>query len=185
MTTASERELRDKATQLRRTILRTALKAGKGHIPPAFSWVEIAVALYQGGLLRLRPSEPRWAERDRFLLSKGHGCLTLYSMLAEFGYFSASELDEFAGDGSLLAGHPDTNIPGVESISGSLGHGLGLGAGLALSAKLDGNGWNTVVLMGDRECYEGSVWEAARFAAHHGLGKLTAIIDRNRLAASG
>ena len=185
MTTASERELRDKATQLRRTILRTALKAGKGHIPPAFSWVEIAVALYQGGLLRLRPSEPRWAERDRFLLSKGHGCLTLYSMLAEFGYFSASELDGFAGDGSLLAGHPDRNIPGVESISGSLGHGLGVGAGLALSAKLDGNGWNTVVLMGDGECNEGMIWEAVMFASHHRLDNLVAIVDYNNLQGLG
>jgi len=179
--------LQDKAADLRRTILKTALKAGKGHVPPAFSWVEIAVALFHGGggLLRLHPSDPHWADRDRFLLSKGHGCLTLYAVLADLGYFSADELENFAGDGSLLAGHPDREVPGVEVISGSLGHGLGTGAGLALSAKLDGKDRNTVVLLGDGECHEGSVWEAAMFAAHHGLGKLTAIIDRNRLSATG
>lgn len=185
MAVISESELIGKAAETRRTILQTALKAGKGHVPPAFSWVEIAVALYYGDLLDYRPAEPRWSDRDRFLLSKGHGCLTLYAILADLGFFPASELEAFAGDGGMLAGHPDPEIPGVESISGSLGHGLGVGAGLALSARIDGKNWRSVVLMGDGECHEGSVWEGAMFAAHHGLSNLTAIIDRNQLAATG
>lgn len=173
-----------KAAELRLHILRTALKAGKGHVPPAFSWVEIGVALFYGGHLNLRPHDPKWENRDRFILSKGHGCLTLYAMLADLGFFPKTELDNFCGPGSLLAGHPDTQIPGVEGISGSLGHGLGLSAGLALGAKLHSYPWKVVTVMGDGECQEGSVWEAAMFASHHQLHNLVAIIDRNGLGAT-
>lgn len=173
-----------KAAELRLHILRTALKAGKGHVPPAFSWVEIGVALFYGGHLNLRPHDPKWENRDRFILSKGHGCLTLYAMLADMGFFPKTELDNFCGPGSLLAGHPDTQIPGVEGISGSLGHGLGLSAGLALGAKLHSYPWKVVTVMGDGECQEGSVWEAAMFASHHQLHNLVAIIDRNGLGAT-
>ena len=176
--------LKCKAAELRLNILKTALKAGKGHVPPAFSWVEIGVALFYGGGLQLRPSEPKWENRDRFILSKGHGCLTLYAILADLGFFSKSELGHFCGPGSLLAGHPDTNIPGVEAISGSLGHGLGVSAGLALGAKLNSQQWNVVTVMGDGECQEGSVWEAAMFASHHHLNNLVAVIDRNQLGAT-
>ncbi len=173
-----------KAAELRLHILRTALKAGKGHVPPAFSWVEIGVALFYGGHLNLRSHDPKWENRDRFILSKGHGCLTLYAMLADLGFFPKTELDNFCGPGSLLAGHPDTQIPGVEGVSGSLGHGLGLSAGLALGAKLHSYPWKVVTVMGDGECQEGSVWEAAMFASHHQLHNLVAIIDRNGLGAT-
>lgn len=173
------------AARLRIVALETALRAGKGHVPPAFSWVEIAVALFHGGVLRLRPHEPNWPDRDRFILSKGHGCLTLYAAMADLGFFNRSELDSFAKGGALLPGHPDPVIPGVEAVSGSLGHGLGVGSGMALGARLDGRDALTVVVLGDGELHEGSVWEAAMFAAHHKLSRLTAIIDRNGLASTG
>jgi len=176
--------LEHKAAELRLRILETALAAGKGHVPPAFSWVEIGVALFHGGVLRLRPTEPRWPGRDRFILSKGHGCLTLYAILADLGFLPMSALEGFAQGGSVLAGHPDPAIPGVEIVSGSLGHGLGLGAGLALGARHDRADWLVVTLLGDGECNEGSVWEAASFAGHHRLGNLVAIVDRNRLCAT-
>ncbi|MGE0472992.1 MAG: transketolase [Nitrospirales bacterium] len=176
--------LEQKAAELRLQILLTALKAGKGHVPPAFSWVEIGVALFYGGHLNIRPHEPQWEGRDRFILSKGHGCLTLYAIMADLGFFPKTELENFCSPGSLLAGHPDTNIPGVEGISGSLGHGLGVSAGLALGAKLYSSPWNVVTVLGDGECQEGSVWEAAMFASHHRLNNLMAILDRNGLGAT-
>lgn len=177
-------ELSEKAADIRVRVLETALKAGKGHVPPAFSWTEIAVALYYGGILRHDPKNPRWPERDRFILSKGHACLTLYAILADQGYFPLSELDNFGGPGAMLAGHPDPAIPGVEAVSGSLGHGLGVGAGLALGCKIDKGQWTVFVQLGDGECDEGSVWEAAMFAAHNHLDNLVAIVDRNRLSAT-
>ncbi len=176
--------LSQKSSELRLHILNAALKAGKGHVPPAFSWVEIGVALFYGGHLSFRPSEPKWEGRDRFILSKGHGCLTLYAILADLGFIPKEALDSFCQPGNVLAGHPDTNIPGVEVISGSLGHGLGVSAGLALGAKLNSQSWNVVTVMGDGECQEGSVWEAAMFASHHRLDNLVAVIDRNQLGAT-
>ena len=118
------------------------------------------------------------------MLSKGHGCLTLYAILSDLNFFSKKELDNFAGDGSILAGHPDENIPGVEISSGSLGHGLGVGCGMALSAKKNNEKWNTFVLLGDGECQEGSVWEALIFANKHKLDNLIAIVDRNQLGST-
>ena len=173
-----------KAAFLREQILKTALQAGKGHVAPALSWVEIAVTLFYGGHLNFRANEPRWEERDRFILSKGHGCLTLYAMLADLGFIPISELSTFVKDGSRLAGHPDPDIPGVEVLSGSLGHGLGVGAGYCFGARLDQANWKTFVLLGDGECQEGSIWEAAAFASHHRLKNLIAIVDRNRLGAT-
>lgn len=177
-------DLQKKAVEIRKRVLSAALKAGKGHVPPAFSWVEIGVHLYYGDILRFDAARPGWPERDRFLLSKGHACLTLYAILSDLGFFSAEELENFAGDGSMLAGHPDPLIPGVEAISGSLGHGLGIGAGLALGARLNHQDWSVFVLLGDGECDEGSVWEAAMFASHHKLQNLVAIVDRNHLSAT-
>lgn len=178
------RELELKAAELRLAALETALAGGKGHIPPAFSWADVAVALFYAGVLQVRPKEPRWSERDRFILSKGHGCLTLYALLADLGFVDAGELSRFAGRGSLLPGHPDTLIPGVEACSGSLGHGLGVGAGMALAGQLDVAPWRVFVLLGDGECNEGSIWEAAMFAGHQRLHNLIAIVDRNRLGAT-
>lgn len=172
-----------KAAKLRLKILQTALKAGKGHVPPAFSCIDILTALYYGGIMNHRPKEPKWPERDRFILSKGHAALALYVVLGDLGYFDVSELDSFEVGGHILAGHPDIGINGVEMNTGSLGHGLGVGAGLALAAKLDKKPWMTYCLLGDGECDEGSIWEAAMFSSHHELGNLVAIVDRNRLQA--
>lgn len=177
-------DLRDKAVQIRRTVLETALAAKKGHVPPAFSWVEIGVALYYGGILRVDTARPDWTGRDRFILSKGHACLTLYAILADLGFFPKSHLGEFAGNGALLPGHPEPQIPGVDAISGSLGHGLGFAAGMSLAARLDGQSWRTFTVLGDGECQEGSIWEAAMFAGQHKLGNMIAILDNNKLAAT-
>ena len=176
--------LERKAYELRLVALETALCGKKGHIPPAYSWAEIASVLFFGGILQLRPDEPRWAGRDRFILSKGHACLTLYAAMADLDFFAKTELERFAGNGSLLPGHPDTAIPGVEACSGSLGHGLGLGAGMAVAARLDRADWRVFVVLGDGECNEGSIWEAAMFAGHQKLHNLVAIVDRNRLGAT-
>lgn len=176
--------LERKALQIRRTVLQTALWGGKGHIPPAFSWVDIATVLFYGNILKIDPQKPKWKDRDRFILSKGHACLTLYAALSDLGFFSQNELKSFAGSGSLLAGHPDVEIPGVEVCSGSLGHGLSVGAGMATAAKLGDLPWFTYVILGDAECHEGSIWEAALYSGHQKLGRLIAIIDRNMLGAT-
>ena len=178
------RQLEQKAAELRLRMLETALAGRKGHIPPAYSWTEVAVALFYGGVLRVRPSEPKWPGRDRLLLSKGHACLALYAALSDLGFFPAAELQKFAGPGSLLPGHPDMEIPGVENASGSLGHGLGVGCGLALAARMDDAPWKVFVVLGDAECQEGSIWEAAMLAGHHKLHNLIAVVDRNRLGAT-
>lgn len=180
----STKALQRKSYELRLTALETALAGKKGHIPPAYSWADVATALFYGGVLRLRPHEPKWAGRDRFILSKGHACLTLYAILVDLGFVSADELTQFAGKGSLLPGHPDTEIPGVEACSGSLGHGLGVACGMAMAARLDRADWRAFVVLGDGECNEGSVWEAAMLAGHQKLHNLIAVVDRNRLGAT-
>ncbi len=177
-------ELTAAAARVRRMILEMAVRAGKGHIGGAFSATEILVALYHGGVLRLRPGEPDWPGRDRFLLSKGHACLVQYAVLADLDILPRAHVERFGDDGELLGNHPDRRIPGVEADSGSLGNGLGIAAGLALGAQLDGDDRLSVVLLGDGECYEGAVWEAAAFAAHERLGRLVAIVDRNGLCAT-
>ena len=170
-----------KARQIRRTILEMVVTAGKGHIGGSLSAVEVLVALYHGGCLHLEAKDPKNPSRDRFILSKGHACEALYAVLADRGFFPMSELTHMGRNDCRLGGHPDRRLPGVEADTGSLGNGLGLGAGLAMAAGLQGASWRTVVLLGDGECQEGSVWEAMMFASHRGLGRLTAIIDRNRL----
>tara|TARA_Y100000389_G_scaffold26629_1_gene22891 strand:+ start:28256 stop:29095 length:840 start_codon:yes stop_codon:yes gene_type:complete len=172
------------AREIRKIVLQTALNAKKGHVPSAFSWVEIAVVLYFRGIIKFDANNPKLADRDRFILSKGHGCLTLYAILSKLGFFSKELLDDFGGKGAILPGHPDTEIPGVETCTGSLGHGLGVGAGFAMSAKLEKSKWYTYVVLGDAECHEGSIWEAAMFAGHQKLNSLVAIVDRNKLGAT-
>lgn len=174
-------ELTNICARVRRMILETVVAAGKGHIGGSLSAVEILVALYHGGILRVNAKNTIDPVRDRFIMSKGHACEVLYAVLADCGFFSASELMRLGREGSMLGGHPDRRIPGVEANTGSLGNGLGIGAGLAFAAKLDKAAWRTFVLLGDGECYEGSVWEAMMFAAHHALDNLVAIIDRNQL----
>lgn len=173
-------ELVKKTSWVRNQILEMIVSANKGHIGGAFSCTDILVTLYYGGILRCDPNDPDWSGRDRFILSKGHSCVALYAILADLGFFSISELNSFCQKGSMLGGHPDRNIPGIEADTGSLGHGLGIAAGLALSAKIDKKDFMSVVLLGDGECYEGSVWESAMFAEHHQLSNLIAIVDRNQ-----
>jgi len=176
-------DLKRKANQLRRQVLEMSYAHG-GHISTCYSYVEILVALYYGGILRHDPQRPEWAERDRFLLSKGHGETLLFAALADMGYFPAEWCDTaYRGGECRLGGHVDHKIPGIETTSGALGHGLGLGCGMAWAAGRAGHGHHHYVLMGDAECSEGSVWEAALFAARHNLGNLVAIVDRNRIGS--
>ncbi len=172
-------KLVSKAKWVRRQILEMVAAAGKGHIGGALSCTDILVMLYYDDILRFDPRRPDWKERDRFILSKGHSSIALYAVLADLGFFSVGDLVSFCREGSYLGGHPDKAIPGIEVDSGSLGHGLAIGAGLAVAAEMDGKDYITVVLMGDGECQEGSVWEAAMFAAQRHLGNLVAVIDNN------
>lgn len=170
---------------LRRTIIETLDAGGRGHPGSAMSLVEILRVLYDD-ILRVRPDEPAWPERDRLLLSKGHGCLALYVMLADKGFFPAAELEKFCKADSILGGHPEYGkVPGVEASTGSLGHGLSIGIGMALAARLDGRDSRVFVVMGDGESNEGSVWEAAMCAAKHRLDALTVLVDYNKLQSYG
>jgi len=177
------RKLRKKANWVRRQVLEMIVSAGKGHIGGAFSCTDILVTLYYGDILRFKPSNKGWSNRDRFILSKGHSAASLYAILADFGFFPLSYLRKYQKEGCLLGGHPSRKIPGIEADTGSLGHGLGIGAGLALSAKMDKKNFMTIVLLGDGECCEGSVWEAAMFSAKHKLNNLIGIIDNNGLCS--
>jgi len=172
-----------KARHLRRQVLEMTLAAGRGHVAPSFSCVELLVSLYLGGVLHVRPSEPNWPDRDRFILSKGQAANLLYALLADMGFFDTDELMSFTRAGSRLGGHCEDHIPGVECFTGSLGHGLSIGAGIALAAQMDDRQHLTVVLLGDGECQEGSVWEAAMFASTRRLSRLIALVDRNGLQA--
>ncbi len=176
-------DLKKKARWVRNKVLEMCLRAGAGHIAPAFSCTEILVCLYYGDILRFKPKDPKWKNRDRFILSKGQGCAALYAILADLGFLPVPELNSYCQQGSRLGGHSESNVPGVEAFTGSLGHGLSIGAGMALAAKMDSKDYKTIVLLGDGECQEGSVWEAAMFASQHHLNDLIAIIDRNKLQA--
>lgn len=167
------------ALAVRRLVLRMIASANKGHIGGSLSCADILVALYFGGGLSVRPEDPSWPDRDRFVFSKGHSCEAFYAVLALAGFIPEDWLATYGKNGSRLGGHPDHFLPGVEVSSGSLGHGLGQGAGMAFAARYFSRPNLTFVLLGDGECYEGSVWEAAQFSAHHELGALIAIVDRN------
>lgn len=173
--------LQETAKHIRSQVLRTINGAGLGHIGGDFSVTDILVTLYEG-VLNLDPSNPAWAPRDRFILSKGHCAAALYSVLAHSGYFSADRLQHFAANLSPLNGHPNRNkIPGVETNTGPLGHGLPVAVGCATAAQITGAAFRTFVVVGDGELQEGSNWEAAMYAAQRKLGALTLIVDRNRL----
>ena len=177
-------DLVEHARRIRVLILESVYRAGKGHIGGAFSIVEVLVALYHGGAMRHNSADPGWESRDRFILSKGHAGIALYAVLADIGYFDLAQLG-LLNQGQLLAEHPDPRTPGVEVVSGSLGHGLSVGAGMSMGHRMTNQECRTFVLLGDGECNEGSVWEAAMFAAHHRLGNLCAIVDRNGLITHG
>ncbi len=172
-----------KALWVRQQVLEMCVAAGAGHIAPALSCTDILVALYHGGVLRVNPQNPAQPDRDRFILSKGHACTALYAVLADLGYFPISDLKTHCQAGTHLGGHSETGTPGVEASTGSLGHGLPIGNGMALASKIDRKDDTTIVLLSDGECQEGSNWEAALFAAQHRLDNLVAIIDRNGLQA--
>ncbi|MGB2566971.1 transketolase [Micromonospora citrea] len=174
-------ELRRISQQVRRSIVRMIDRAQMGHIGGDLSVTDILVTCFWGAL-SLDPKRPAWRERDRFILSKGHCAAALYSTLAHCGFFHAEELDTFMAPMSALNGHPNKiKVPGVETNTGALGHGLPVATGCAIAARLAGETWRTVVVLGDGEMQEGSNWEAAMTASHYGLSSLTAVVDRNRL----
>jgi transketolase len=180
--------LETKARQIRLEIVRVATMMGeerRAHPGPALSITDIMVALYYQ-CLRIDPKIPKWADRDRLILSKGHACLVLYAILADLGYFEHAHLDTLRHVGSILQGHPDMQkTPGVDMTTGSLGNGLGLGVGVALAAKIDQKSYNTYVIIGDGESQEGVVWEAAQTAVKYQLDNLIAFLDINGLQSCG
>lgn len=177
-------ELNNIAKDLRRQIFKMIYKAGGGHIGPSFSIVEILTALYFGGLMRYEASSPNMPERDRFILSKGHASAALYAVLARSNFFEKQLLNKYCQPGCILGGHPNMRqIPGVEASTGALGHGLLYAVGIAMAGKIDEQDYHVFTVLGDGECQEGSIWEAALFAAQHKLNNLTVIIDYNKLQA--
>jgi transketolase len=170
------------ALQIRLTILEQAKRAGVGHIGSALSVADIIAALYSGGM---DVSDPDAPNRDRLVLSKGHAALALYAALHQRGWLTREELNTYCEDGSLLGVHPEHRLRGVDFSTGSLGHGLALGAGAALAARLQGSSRRVFVLLSDGECNEGSIWESAMFAAHQELSNLVVIIDMNGQQALG
>ena len=176
---ASEAEMEAIAKRLRRHIITMTGKAGSGHPGGSLSAVEILTALYFK-VLRHKPSDPQWPDRDRFILSKGHAAPLLYATLAECGYFPVEELPTLRQMDSRLQGHTDRTItPGVEMSAGALGQGLSFGIGTALAGRLDEQNYRVYVLLGDGECDEGQVWEAAMAAAHFKVDNLAAVVDNN------
>jgi len=182
---SSSPPLDERSLYLRRLVVRALEGGGRGHIGSTLSLIEIFRVLFDD-ILAYRPQEPDWPERDRCILSKGHGCLALYALLADKGYFPLDVLDGFCRKGSILGGHPEAGkVPGVEASTGALGHGLSIGVGVALAQRLRGRGSRVFVVLGDGEINEGSVWEAALSAHKHGLSNLVAMIDYNKIQSSG
>ncbi len=178
-------DLKKICKDIRIDILDSICGAGSGHIGGSFSMVEIVLALYYD-VMRIDPKNPKMENRDRFLLSKGHACPCLYAVLAGRGYFEKEELNRERKLHSILQGHPDNNrCPGVEASTGSLGQGISIAVGMALGIKLIGTGAHVYTVIGDGECAEGLVWEAAEAAAHFKLDNLTVILDHNGLQIDG
>jgi transketolase len=178
--------MKEIARQLRLDILDMTTRAASGHPSSSFSCVEILVALFYGGILRYRPEDPWWPERDRFIMSKGHAAPALYAILAQTGYFNREELWRLRQIDSPVQGHPIQGMmPGVEATTGSLGQGLSVGLGHLLGARLSGLDYRVYVLLGDGECEAGQIWEAAMAAAHFKADRLTAILDYNKYQETG
>jgi transketolase len=173
--------LEQKARWVRRETLKIHGRAPETRVASSLSAVEILVALRYGGLMRFDAALPFWEGRDRLVISKGHGSICYYPILADLGYFPNEELEQVCQEGSFLGGIPDTLIPGYESINGSLGHGLGVACGMALALRRRRSESTVYVILGDGELNEGSVWEAIMFAAQHRLENLVAIVDNNKL----
>lgn len=173
-------QLQEKARQFRIEIIKMIAKAGSGHPGGSFSAIDLLVALYTQKL-RINPKDPFWSERDRFVMSKGHGCAALYVVLADLGFFPKKELNYFRKINNLLQGHTSSKIPGVEMSAGSLGQGLSFGNGITFACRLDKKNYNVYVMLGDGEVQEGQIWEAAMTTSHHKLNNVIAILDRNRI----
>ena len=169
---------------LRKRIVDVLYHAGRGHIGPSMSLVETLRVLYDS-VLKFDSSNPNMADRDRFILSKGHGCLALYAMLEDKGFISEKELFSFCSFDGLVGGHPTAKTPGVEFATGSLGHGLSFAVGVAAALRIDGSSSRVFAVLGDGECGEGAVWEAAMSAGKQKLSSLTAIVDYNKLQSYG
>ena len=186
MLDAGERKrLKTKARELREKIIEVTFTCGGAHVGGAFSQHEILVALYYKAL-KIDPKRPAWEDRDRFILSKGHGGVGHAVILGDLGFFDPALLKEFNKTGSPFGMHLDRlKVPGVDFSTGSLGHGLALGLGAALGARQTGKSWHTYVVMSDGECAEGSVWEAAMAAGNFKATNLTAFVDRNRFSLDG
>ncbi|MEE8323027.1 MAG: transketolase [Candidatus Bathyarchaeia archaeon] len=179
------KDLEAKTRLFRREILEMTFKAGSGHPGGSLSAVDIITVLYYHQM-RIDPKNPKWVDRDRFVLSKGHVCPALYAVLAEIGFFPKQALWTLRRPESILQGHPDMRLtPGVEMSTGSLGQGLSVACGMALAARLDEKDYAVYCMLGDGEVQEGNVWEGAMFATHERLDNLIAILDRNRLQIEG
>lgn len=180
-----EIKLKRTAVQIRKHVLRMIKAGGAGHIGGALSCTDMLTALYFK-ILRVDPQNPTWPERDRFVLSAGHKCLALYGTLAERGFFDTAVLDTYGALCTKLGGHPDMHkLPGVESNTGALGHGLSIAGGMAMGLKMDGLDSKVYVILGDGELAEGSNWEAAAASSHHKLDNLVAFVDRNKFQHGG
>lgn len=178
--------LQKTAIQLSRQIIEMTTKAGSGHPSSSLSMIDILVALYFGGVMNYRPKQPKWPERDRLILSKGHGAPGLYAVLAKAGYFDQDKLMTLREIGSPLEGHPNMRVlPGIEASTGSLGQGLSIALGHALAARVDQKQYQVYALIGDGEADEGQIWEAAMSAAKYKVGHLTAILDYNKFQQTG
>lgn len=177
------KRLEDEALKIRRTVWRALHAAGGGHVGGSTSAADLLAALYFHKL-NVRPHQPDWPDRDRFVLSKGHANAALVAVLAQAEFIEDALLDRFYGYESPLGMHPDIKVAGVEMSTGGLGHGLAVGTGMALGARIQSKSFHTYVMLGDGELHEGSNWEAAMCAAHYCLSNLTAIIDRNKVAQS-
>ena len=179
------RELNDIARQIRRDVVTTIHLAGDGHPGPSLSCVDIVTALYFS-VMKLDAKNPQWPDRDRFILSKGHACPTLYAALARKGYFSPDVLPTLRSLGSMLQGHPDMNkTPGIDTTSGSLGNGISIGLGMLLAGRVQKRDYNVYIITGDGELEEGIVWEAAMAAKKYKAGRMTVFIDNNGMQSGG
>jgi transketolase len=184
MTSEIER-IEERARFARAETIRLVSIAKTGHYASAFSCAEILAVLYYG-VMHLRRGEPDWPDRDRFLFGKGHAAAALYPLLVDWGFFPSEVLDEYTRLGNPLGDHPDMRrVPGIDFSSGSLGHALSAGLGMALAGRMQQRDFNVFVLLGDGELHEGQVWEAAMSAAHHQATRLIAIVDRNEFSLDG
>jgi len=178
-------DLRQLANRIRLRVVEMSHRGRSSHVGSSLSMADLLAVLY-GRILRIRPDAPDDPERDRLILSKGHGCAALYAVLAETGFFPVEWLATYYQNGSRLAGHATADgIPGIEVSTGSLGHGLGMACGMALAARRDGRPYRVFTLLSDGECDEGSTWESVLFAPHHGLENLVAIVDYNKIQSLG